>query len=302
MTQLFRNRLVRRIALGLGSALISVSMAVLVCVALVHFAPGFGSDIRELDPRLNAESVQALRTSNGGGSFWGTLNDIARRVTHRDLGKSQAFQRPIAELLRERMAVTAKPLFAGIFGGWGAALILSLANRIWGPIFARVTSGFSLCLLCVPAPILAFALLSRSASSNAASYWVGFGVALIVLPRILLVTERILLAESKSLHVDYARNKGLTRGRVLLAHVVWPAAPSLLATVGSSVGIALSGVMPIEVVCDSPGIGQLAWLATQQRDLPLLLAVTLMVSVTAIVASSFSDVSRFRSVLRGSDL
>jgi ABC-type dipeptide/oligopeptide/nickel transport system permease component len=45
--------------------------------------------------------------------------------------------------------------------------------------------------------------------------------------------------------------------------------PQGLALAGVSATIALSAAIPVEVICDSPGIGQLAWQAATARDLPL---------------------------------
>ena len=38
-------------------------------------------------------------------------------------------------------------------------------------------------------------------------------------------------------------------------------------------------MLPVEVIFGVPGIGQLAWNAAMERDLPVLLAVTLLMSL-----------------------
>jgi peptide/nickel transport system permease protein len=283
---------IKRAGSTVGSAVFTVAAALAICLLLVRFAPGFEVDTRELDARLNSSSVEGLRAARVRSSLWDSLKSFGTRVLAGDLGTSEALQQPIQALIRERVAVTAKPLFAGILLGWTAALLVSILNQVFGPTAAAITCSMSSWILCVPAPVMALALMTRSASPDSACYWVGGVVSLIVFSRVLLLTDRILTRAASAQYVEYARSKGLSDARIFFAHVLWPAAPTLLAVAGSSVGIALGGVMPLEVVCDLPGIGQLAWLATQQRDLPLLLTVTFLVTVTAIIASSVGDLSR----------
>ena len=43
--------------------------------------------------------------------------------------------------------------------------------------------------------------------------------------------------------------------------------------------VALSALVPVEVVFDVPGLGQLAWSAAMNRDLPVLVAMTALMAV-----------------------
>jgi len=66
-------------------------------------------------------------------------------------------------------------------------------------------------------------------------------------------------------------------------------APQLLALAGVSVSIAFGAAIPIEALCDLPGIGQLAWQAATARDLPLLLAITFLVIAVTQICNTVSD-------------
>jgi peptide/nickel transport system permease protein len=63
----------------------------------------------------------------------------------------------------------------------------------------------------------------------------------------------------------------------------------LLALAGVSCGIALGATIPVEVMCDSPGIGQLAWKAAMARDLPLLVTLTLLIAAVTLSANLAAD-------------
>jgi ABC-type dipeptide/oligopeptide/nickel transport system permease component len=45
----------------------------------------------------------------------------------------------------------------------------------------------------------------------------------------------------------------------------------------------------VEVVCDFPGIGQLAWKAALARDLPLLVTLTMLVALATQMANALAD-------------
>jgi peptide/nickel transport system permease protein len=69
------------------------------------------------------------------------------------------------------------------------------------------------------------------------------------------------------------------------------AAPPLLALLGVSFTIAFGAAIPIEALCDSPGLGQLAWHAALSRDLPLIVNITLIVSLVMFAANSLADMT-----------
>ena len=72
--------------------------------------------------------------------------------------------------------------------------------------------------------------------------------------------------------------------------------PQLLALLGVSISIAIGVLLPIEVICDVPGIGQLAWQAAESRDLPLLVNLTLAVTFLTVCATTLSDLASQRFV------
>ena len=72
-------------------------------------------------------------------------------------------------------------------------------------------------------------------------------------------------------------------------HICQPAAPELLALAGISISMAVSAMIPVEALCDSPGIGQLVWQSAAARDLPVLIYLTVLIAVVTCVANLVSD-------------
>ena len=80
--------------------------------------------------------------------------------------------------------------------------------------------------------------------------------------------------------------------RILAFHVAPPVLPELLALGGISVSMALGSMVPVEALCDSPGVGQLVWQAAMARDLPVLVNVTLLLAAFTIGANLLADTAR----------
>lgn len=77
--------------------------------------------------------------------------------------------------------------------------------------------------------------------------------------------------------------------RIFCHYVLRVSAPQLLALCGVSVSLALAAAIPVEALCDLPGIGQLAWRSALSRDLPLLVNLTLLVTLSTLAANSIAE-------------
>ena len=73
-------------------------------------------------------------------------------------------------------------------------------------------------------------------------------------------------------------------------HAVPVVGPQLLAVAGVSVSVAIGAAIPVEALCGLAGVGQLAWQAALARDLPLLMNITVLVTLVTLVANSGADV------------
>jgi ABC-type dipeptide/oligopeptide/nickel transport system permease component len=115
-------------------------------------------------------------------------------------------------------------------------------------------------------------------------------IALVVLPKVFRFSRNLLIKTYALPHVLNAKARGLSSMRIFAFHVLPNVAGPMLALAGVTVSIALGAAIPIEVVCDSPGLGQLAWKAALSRDVPLLVNLTLIIALVTVTANSFSDV------------
>ena len=269
-----------------GIALVATALlGGLLSATLVRLAPGFDADEQLLDQRLNADSVRALRaTRQAQHNIFHFYFDSLRRALHGDLGTSLSLGQPVTKLLRERAPLTLRLVGIGLLLSWAAALALAL-SAAWLRVSAydALTTLISGTFLCIPAAVLA--LLSVLWNVPGA-----LAVALIVFPRVYRYTRNLLAKAHALPHIITARAKGLSELRILFWHVVPIVGPQLLALAGVSVSIAVGAAIPVEALCGLAGVGQLAWQAALARDLPLLVNLTILVTLVTLLANSSADV------------
>lgn len=275
-----------------SSALPKLAVRILVTVllggflgaTLVRLAPGSGVDEEELDTRLNAESRHALREARAGdGNLFLFYFHYLNRMLHGDLGISRTLQRPVSQLVAERLPETLKSVALGLAVGWSAGFLLAVAivmSRAWYlDLLGSLLVG---ALLCLPAAVLALLFVLAQAPARLL-------LGLIVFPKIFRYSRNLLARSSALPHVLTARAKGLGNQRLLVWHILPTAAPQLLALLGVTVSVAFTAAIPMEALCDIPGIGQLAWKAALGRDVALLVNLTMIVTLVTLVANSASD-------------
>lgn len=281
-------KIARRLALKLGAIVALVLLGGLLSATLVRLAPGFDSDERELDPGLSAESVRALRQSRAGEhNILKYYSGYLRSALHGDLGTSYALGQPVQSLLRERWPVTFRIAGVGLLLAWLLALLLAFTACLCRvPVYETMGITLSGAFLCVPAAVLAL----LSVILNAPGY---LAIALIVFPKIYRYSRGLLAKAYELPHITAARARGLSEIRILARHVLPVAGPQMIALAGVTVSVALGASIPIESLCGLPGIGQLAWQAALARDLPLLVNLTVLVTLVTLLANSGADVMNY---------
>ncbi len=261
----------------------------LLCATMVRFAPGYGVDERELDPRLSRASRDAIRSEHQLGegllSYYGVY---LSGLFHGNFGTSAFLQRPVIELLKERAPVTARAVSLGLLTAWIAATALSLCTirfQNWVLDYsATAVTGF---LIALPAAVVALLVVFLRAP-------VFLGIAVITLPKLFRYQHNILAHAHAQPFVLAARARGVGPNRILFRHVIPLAWPALVALLGVSSSMAFGASIPLEALSDSPGMGQLAWQAALNRDLPLLTSITLLVTLLTVVVNFVADAAHER--------
>ena len=224
-------------------------------------------------------------------------------LSHGDLGKSLYSQRPVFDLIRERLPLTAQLAFSGmlvaIMLGFPAAIIaarfrdksldhgvmltanvgIAVPNFVLGPL-----------LILVFAVILPWFPISGQA-----------GLASLVLPSLTLgsamagILARMLRAGLlQAMAQDYirtARAKGLSNFRVIVVHALSNALLPVITLLGLQLGAVLAGTIITERVFSWPGLGSLLIESIERRDYPVVQGCVLVISVTYVVVNMLAEMA-----------
>lgn len=297
--------LARRALLGV----LTVVAAALLTFTLMHLAPGGPSLLA--DPKLSPEERAAIAERLGiEAPLAVQLGRWAGRAVRGDFGHSFLYQVPATRAIADRLPATV--LLAG------AALLLAVCAGVGAGVAAAARpSGFlartaSLAATIAQATpafwagivlILLFAVWLRwlpagGASTNSASGALD-RLRHLLLPAVVLaaatgaelfrytrsgVREQLQLA-----FVRTARAKGLPRRRVVWRHALRPALVTVLSVLGLQLPRLVGGAAITETVFSWPGMGRLGVEAALARDYPLIMAVTVLASVSVVIAALIVD-------------
>ncbi|HYL85523.1 MAG TPA: ABC transporter permease [Candidatus Angelobacter sp.] len=277
---------IQKIGRRLGMLAVVCLLGGLLSATLVRFAPGYGMDERELEPGLSPATVAAIRSSHhldsGILSYYGHYLAGAVRG---DLGNSEWLERPISSLIQERFPVTARSVASGVLLAWVLALAICLPGFHFRS-FSIELSGTLLSgvLIALPAVVIAmFSVYLRAPAFIA--------IAVVTFPKLFRYLRNMIAHAYAQPCVLAARARGIGPARILFCHILPLVRPALLALLGVSLSLAFGAAIPIEALCDSPGVGQLAWQAALNRDLPLIMNLTMLVTLITVTANSLANLA-----------
>lgn len=274
--------------------LATVLLGGLLSAALVRLAPGFDTDEQELDPHLNAASIQALRQVRAEQrNIFHFYFSSLQRAAHGDLGTSISLGQPVRALIQQRAPLTLRLVGLGLLLSWTAAMAFAL-GAAWTKLSAvdALTTFISGGFLCLPAAVLSLLAVLWHVPE-------ALVIALIVFPHVFRYARNLLDKAYSQAYIVTARAKGISELRILFHHAIPVAGPQLLAVAGISVSLAIGAAIPVEAICGLAGLGQLAWQAALARDLPLLTNITMLVTAVTLLANSGADV--IGQLLRGQE-
>lgn len=277
----------KRLLAGSARLLGTMILAGLLAATLVRTAPGFGYDANALDPNLSESTRAALRQQQDAERNLVTfythyLTSLARG----DWGTSISLNQPVRALVVQRLPVTLKTMGVAMLLGWLLAVLLAGLLEVTGwKSLLLLSSVGNAGLLSAPAAVLALLCLMMRWPAAVA-------ITAIVFAYIFSYTSNVFHDHFARPHVLSARARGAGRMRVLCVHVFSSAAPELLTLLGLTVATAFAATLPIEVISDVPGIGQLAWQGALGRDMQLVVTLTVLVTFFSVCATVVTDVMR----------
>lgn len=229
--------------------------------------------------------------------FWRYLSGLMQG----DLGRSYIQRSEVGTLIAARIPATLILMITGIVVEVALGLCFGvLAATKRNGVADRMVMTAAFVGLSSPQFVVALLLLFVFAAMLGWFPMSGYGTpAHVVLPALTLgllgagwYARIVRSAMIDVLNQDYvrtARAKGLSGARVILRHALPNAVLPIVAMIGIDIGQFMGGVVVVEAVYGWPGIGQLAWQAIQQVDVPIIMGVTLVSSLAIVLGNLLAD-------------
>ncbi|MBD0335232.1 MAG: ABC transporter permease [Cyanobacteria bacterium Co-bin13] len=301
-------------------ALLTLLLASALSFFVIQLAPGNFLDQYRQSPQFSPETLQQLEQQFGldrpiWEQYWRWLTQI---VTRGNFGISFAYQRPVLDMLWERIPNTLLLSFASLVLTWAIALPLGIVGAVhqnrgldrflrvlsyMGQGFPTIITGLLLLYFAqLTTPL--FPIGGRTSIYHADLTWFGQIVDVLwhmILPTIALtitsfaglqrITRGQLLDVLRQDYIQTARAKGLPENRVIYVHALRNAINPLITLLGFEFAGLLSGAFITETFFNWPGLGRLILQAVTSQDLYVVMASLMMGAALLIIGNLLADLA-----------
>ena len=283
---------------------------------LLQLAPGDFFSPMGLNPQMSARTVAGLRSQYGlNQPLPIRYQHWLRAILHGDLGKSFAYNGPVAPLLAVRARNTLLLTGTAMLLAWLLAIPLGIASAVqrgrWGDRAGGVVTS---ALLTIPDLVLFLAILLLavrtgwfptggmvSTAFDDLTPWgkakdvanhlflPALGLAIATLPALLRHVRSAMIEVLEAPFIRAARAHGISELRVLLRYALPVAANPLISLFGFSVATMLSASLLVEVILSWPGIGPLLLDAILAKDFYVVIGAVMLSSVLLVAGNLLAD-------------
>ena len=289
--------------------LVPVLFGIVIMVFMfVRLIPGDPASIM-LGTYATPEALAALRANLGlDKPLWAQFAIFVRDVLGGELGMSMVYRRPVLSVVFERLPATATLTLYAVTLSLLICVPLAIASalRAGGPVDQAIRSVTTLALA-MPTFWLGLNLLILFAvfvpifpvggygSTVTERLWYLFlpalTIALHLAPTLMRTLRATLIEVMQSPHVEFARTKGLSPGRLIRRHVLRNGLMATVTILGVNIGWLMGGSVVIENVFNIPGLGSLIITSVDARDYPVIQGVALVFGVLVIAINLLTDLA-----------
>lgn len=293
-------------------------LLLIICnFALIHLAPG--DPVHLLAGQSGDEQYVAFLRNKFGldQPLPVQLGLYLSNILRGDFGYSLAFQQPVLPLILSRLPATLLLM--------AVALLLSTSVGVWlgveaarrqGSWLDRAITTFAAITDAVPSfcvgqiALIVFALwlnlfpaqgmMSVGQGLTGAARWFdvlqhltlpALTLAFVQMALIVRLTRTQMVQVLSQDFIIAARSRGLSEQRLAYGHALRNALLPIITVIGNEVGMILSGAVLIETVFAWPGLGRLLIETIALRDYPVLMGLSLLVSIGVVAANLITDLT-----------
>jgi peptide/nickel transport system permease protein len=115
-------------------------------------------------------------------------------------------------------------------------------------------------------------------------------LVIVIVPYILRMTRAAMIEALEAEYVEMARLKGVPERRVVLVHALPNAIAPVIAVIGLNFLYLAGGIVIVEYVFNFPGIGQDLVYAVDDRDIPVIQFIVVVLAAVYVVINIVTDV------------
>ena len=303
--KLLRRRLVQAVPLMLG--------VVVINFCLIQLAPGSFLELMTAENQVSDPATVALLRKTYGldDPVWLQLLKYIWALARFDFGFSYRQNMPVIQAISVHLPATILLMVSSIVlamaVGIAAGVVASVKVRtFWdtivsvGAMFFFAAPSFWLGIMLIVLFSLKLGWLPVSGMMKIG----GSGGVFEILHHLILQTLSLglfyaaiytrvmrssMLEVAQLDFVRTARAKGLSRGKVTVAHVLRNALLPVVTILGVQMGTILAGSVVIESVFSWPGVGSLLFDSVSSRNYPVVLGIMVLGSLVVIVANIVVD-------------
>lgn len=289
----------------------------IIVFLIIQLAPGDPIEaMLALNPNTSQEDIELKREALG-------LNDpiyiqyfsYMKGVIHGDFGISIQYDRPVKDLIGERMWNT----FAITFTALTISVLIAVPIGVISAtkqysIFDYTTTTFAFFGVSIPSFFFGLILmkvfsvnmgvLPASGMQTAGNSFVGLQkladyvihaimpitvLALINVARFTRFTRSSMLEVIKQDYIRTARAKGLKEKIVIYKHALRNALIPVITIIGTSIAYLFSGALIVETVFSWPGLGKMIYSSTMARDYYIMMGINIFIAFLVILGNLLAD-------------
>ena len=299
-------------------AALTLLLASALSFAIIQLAPGSYLDTLRQNPKISPERIDEIKIQFGLDKplilqyflwLWGI-------ISRGDFGMSFAYQRPVSELLWERVPATLLLAIASLILTWGIAIPLAIVGAVHqNRLLDKVLRVISYAGQAVPTLVMGLLLLTfvqnisplfpvgNMTSINFAeltplgkvldiawhSVFPVLALSITGFAGLQRITRGELLEVLRQDYIQTARAKGLPENRVIYVHALRNAINPLITLLGFEFAGLLGGSFIVENFFNWPGLGRLILQAVTAKDLYLVMASLMLGAVMLIIGNLLAD-------------
>lgn len=289
----------------------------IIVFLIIHLAPGDPVEaMLALDPNASQEDIELKKEVLG-------LNQpihiqylkYMQGVFKGDFGTSIQYERPVTDLISERMWNT----FGITFTALSISILIAVPIGVISATkqyskFDYSTTTFAFFGVSIPSFFFGLLLmkvfsvnlgiLPSSGMQTAGNNFTGIEkiidylihgimpitvLALINVARFTRFTRSSMLEVIKQDYIRTARAKGLKRKVVIYKHALRNAMIPVITVIGASIAYLFSGALIVETVFSWPGLGRMIYSSTMSRDYYIMMGINIFIAFLVILGNLLAD-------------